>query len=541
MSKLHRTGVAFLIGLLLAPTLFAAEAFRLHGLFTDNMVLQCEKPTAVFGWAPAGTQVSVKIAGQSVTATTDGEGRFRAMLAPLPPGGSHTLEVTCQGQTLTCRNVTAGEVWVASGQSNMEWPLSRAENASKVVPKAEHPSIRFLRVPEKQAADPATNIPDAGNVTWMPLTPDNAGDVSGVGYFFAARLQRELDRPVGIIQAAKGATWMCEWMGEQAFTMELPSEQVKPIADNWSKQRSQYVELLPKVDAFDAAMATLIRERIEAAKAAGQKPPRDFEKSVRQEVEAKLGKRPDLGKRPPRLRYNGIIAPLTGYTVRGVIWYQGEWDAWSGYRSDYAWHFQRMIRAWRQAFNDEVPFLFVQLHSNAAFGGVSYPLIRQAQLATLELPNTGMAVTLDTALGLHPGNKMDAGERLAQWGLGMVYGRNVVISGPLFKGAQPQGKVMKITFDHVAGGLKIGGEAAALRGFEVAGADGQWQPAEARIEGQTVTVSSEAVESPALVRYLWLPVVEGGSQGLLHNSAGLPASPFTTEQVLKAPAPPKAK
>ncbi len=508
-----------------APSAAADEAFRLHGLFRDNLVIQCERPARVFGWAPAGKTVTVELAGQTVRATADDRGRFLATLEPLKPGGGLALRATCEGSTLTCANVAAGEVWLASGQSNMQVALSRAGNAEEVVPTANHPDIRFFVVPRLQAAEP---LPDVA-AEWRPVTPEAAPHISALAFFFARELHKTLHRPVGIIEADKGASYLREWMNDDALTLEMSPAERAEFRARQQKERPQLAKTLAEARRYDLAFEELMQKRLAAAEERTRQ--RRLEKDVAAEVTAKLGERPNTGG-IPAARFNAMVAPLTGFALRGVIWYQGEWDAWMrGLKAEYAHHFRHAILGWRKAFGEEnLPFLFVQLQSNHVFGGKNYPLLREAQRQALALPHTGMAVTLDVAQGLHPGNKIDPARRLAAWALGMVYGRDVAVSGPLFKSAAASDRQIRVSFEHVGEGLVVHG-GGRLVGFELAGPDGTWHPAEARIDGQTVVVTSKPVEKPAHVRYLYQAETDG-AEGLLYNRAGLPASPFTTEDVL---------
>jgi len=507
----------------------AEPALRLHGLFRDGAVVQCERKLPVYGWAAPGTEVKVSLAGQSAVAKAGDDGCWRVELESLAPGGPHTLVVSGGERTVEVKDLLAGEVWIASGQSNMVAALAHSVGGEEAIAAADLPNVRFFQVPERRAHDP---LDDAGG-EWVRMSPQTAPPVSAVAFYFARRLHRQLGRPVGVIQAGRGASRLREWMNEAAWLADLSDEERAKLCAEWDEKRKGASEAIAKANEILAERDRLMEQKLrELETVPVGRPRKQLERKIDQEVESKLGKMPDVGSHP-RWLYNGMVAPLTGYGVRGVVWWQGEWDAWmKGFKAAYGYEFKRMIRGWRKDFGrDDLPFLFVQLQSNKVFGGKNYPAVREGQRKALALPHTGMAVTIDVCDGLHPGDKAPVGERLSLWAEAKVYGREVVCSGPLFKAAAPEGGALRLSFEHVDGGLVAKG--GKLIGFEIAGDDLAWRPAEATIDGKTVVVRAEGLAKPVHVRYAYEAVLD--PKPTLYNQAGLPASPFTTEDVVKVP------
>ncbi len=451
----------FLVGLSAA----AEAAVRLPAVFGDNMVLQRGRPLPVWGWAEPGKEVSVSIAGQTKTAKTDQNGRWKLTLDELKSGRPLTMTVKdSSGSTLAFENVMVGEVWVCSGQSNMAWPLHAAENGEREVARADHPHIRLFYVPEVKAHYPIKNVANR----WLVCTPENVskadrGGFSAVAYFFCRRLHKELGVPVGLIQAAWGGT----------------------PAEYWTSRETLLA---------DPALRPLVRGRDSSS------------------------------------LFNGMIAPLIPYAIRGAIWYQGEANV--GRAHQYRELFPAMIADWRSAWGQgNFPFGFVQLapyNYAKRHDPVACAELRDAQLMTLKsVPNTGMAVTMDIGdpEDIHPRNKLDVGGRLALWALAKVHGRDCVYSGPIYKSMAVEGDKIRLRFDHVDGGLAAS-DGKPLRDFTIAGADEKFVPAQAEIDGDTIVVRSDKVTRPAAVRYAW----RDDAVPNLSNQAGLPASPFRTDQ-----------
>lgn len=463
-------------GILLGGTLaLAAQAdVRLPALFGDHMVIQSGVPIRVWGVADPGESVSVAFQGQEVAVSASLYGQWQAFLEPSSAGGPFVLEVQGNNRILF-QDVHVGEVWVGSGQSNMVWPLKNSRNAEEEVANARHPGIRYFKLDQVTSDLPLDDV--SGH--WMVVSPETAGELSGVAYFFARHLHGRLASPIGIIQSAWGGTPAEAWTSPQSIRDE-PS-------------------LAGMIRSFDNA-ARLARRR---------------------------GRDPRLHHKPGSL-FNAMIAPLTPYAIRGVIWYQGENNGNRGQGNLYRRLFRTLIEDWRREWGlGDFPFLFVQLANYGRVASVStWPELREAQTMALGLRRTGMAVTIDigNSTDIHPRNKQDVGRRLALAARAVAYGeRDLVYSGPMFRQATWHGDEVRLWFDHSAHGLLA--RNGPLKGFEVAGEEGAFYIGEARIVGtNTVVVSTTGVAEPARLRYGWA----ADPSGNLFNSVGLPASPFRT-------------
>jgi sialate O-acetylesterase len=639
--------VLLLISFFLSTSFLSAEP-KLPHLFSDHMVFQRGAPIRVWGRAEPGEIISVALAGQTQQTTADADSRWRVELASLPAGGPFVLQIRGK-KTVEFKDVMIGEVWVASGQSNMAFGLGGAANASEVIPKADDPGLRFFTVPKRIAMQPQTDTLPAA---WEVCTSETATRFSAVGFFFARDLRRSLQVPVGIILSAWPGTAAEEWTAMESMKKEVV---LQPIVAKWEKSseadkqfaagsRDFSLEfddfVLVPADAKAAAIpfssfddgasststggewsyswaeaenstfelvapgrggkgyAGKISGKLDGtsgsywkarfhldgspanlssyagvrfwARGNGSFGFRTLQPTIYdwddyasevikatpewKEVtiwfkdlkQAGWGVRENLTldqlvgfalscmsdledpPRPPAGLYEGMIAPLESYRIRGAIWYQGESNTFRAYQ--YRTLLPAMISSWRVAWGEgDFPFLIVQLpnqgHSEE-FADSWWAELREAQLLTAKnVPNTGLAVTIDVGdpNSLHPPRKQEVGERLALWALGTTYGKKVVYSGPLYEGKTVQGKEMRIRFQHTGMGLQAHG--GALQGFSIAGADKRFHHADARIEGDAVMVSSAEVDSPVAVRYDWA----NSPGGNLYNNEGLPASPFRTD------------
>lgn len=450
-----------------------AAKLSLASIFSDHMVLQRDVKLPIWGKATPGAKVEVKLAGQTKEATADKDGKWTVSFAPLKAGGGPLeLSVTSDGETAHMTDILVGDVWVASGQSNMEWPIRASKDAESEAAAADWPEIRFVDVPNVPSDKPLDSFKSAG---WQPVKPENISEFSAVAYFFARDLHKELNVPIGLIGCNWGGTPMEAWTSREA---------------------------LESSDTFKWAVD-----------AADKEPKTEEEKQNRKNMAA----------HQPAALFNGMLSAVVPYGIRGAIWYQGESNA--GRHDQYAELSKLMIADWRNRWGQgEFPFLLVQL---AAFepGGDNWPPLREAQVETLESPNTGMAVTTDIGdrKDIHPRNKQDVGKRLALAARKVAYGEDLVYSGPMFKELKVADGKARVTFEEIGGGLKAEG---ALKGFEVAGADGKFVPANAVIEGAEVVVSADGVSEPTVVRYNWAAFPEGN----LFNAEGLPASPFRSKK-----------
>ncbi|MBN2475876.1 MAG: 9-O-acetylesterase [Pirellulales bacterium] len=452
------------LGLTVGAALPAVAAVKPAALFCDNMVLQCDAKVPVWGTGDDGEQVTVRFRDQEVSTVAKG-GKWILWLAPLK-AGEPAEDMTLTGNyTITIRNVQVGEVWICSGQSNMQMSVSGSNNAQEEIAAADYPNIRLFTVARKPQPEPVDDC--VGN--WSVCSPQAVGGFSAVGYFFGRCLHKELDVPVGLINSSWGGT----------------------IAEAWTSR-----ETLQSDEAFKA-----IVERRDA----GFKPGNPNQGSV---------------------LYNGMIHPLLPYAIRGAIWYQGESNR--GRAEQYAKLFPAMITDWRKSFGQgDFPFLFVQL-APFRYGGADpaeCAELWEAQLKTLSLANTGMAVTTDIGnfTDIHPKNKQDVGKRLALWALAKTFGQELVYSGPLYDSMSVEGDKIRVKFQHVGGGLVAKG--GPLAEFTIAGEDQKFVPAEAVIDGDAIVVHSDEVARPVAVRFAWNDTPTPN----LFNKEGLPASPFRTD------------
>lgn len=477
----------------------AARALQLPRLFSDNMVLQQGMAVPIWGWGREGETITVECEHEKAT-TIVKDGRWIVRLSNLKAGGPYTLII--QGDTaVTLRHVLVGEVWLASGQSNMEFPLNKSFAAQEDINDSANQMIRLLHVPRTRSNEALGNI----NARWTECNPDTVSDFSAVAYYFARDLQKQLRVPVGIIEASWGGTPIEVWM-EMEYLKSKPQYRVD-VFESWMVAQ----------DIYEHKMADYNQKK-KAAEAAGEKytnaPPRP-------------------SWRPGEL-FNGMIAPLVGYGMKGVIWYQGENNAGSEDDAQlYHSLLPDMIRNWRGVWAEgEFPFLIVQL---APFRAIrpepsesSWASVREAQLkASQTLPNVGLAVITDVGdqHNIHPIQKEPVGARLALAARGIAYHQPIEYSGPVLKEAHVNRNEILLTFDHVGAGLETPND-EPLAGFSICGADGQFVWASAAIKNQNqVFVYSPLIKHPRAVRYGWAdyPVAN------LWNKAGLPASPFRTD------------
>lgn len=438
------------LGLIFAfPTPRSEAAVKLHGLFTENMVLQQGMKVPVWGTADDGEKITVRCQGQESSTVAKG-GKWLVNLQSLKPGGPFEFSVN----ETTFKNVLVGEVWVCSGQSNMEWSIRASRDPEKTIAESTNPRIRLFQTPKTPNAAPQTELGSwKGWTSWMECTPENTPGFSAVGYHFGRYLQRARNVPVGLIQSAWGGT----------------------AAERWTSK-----EVLENKFGIKAGS--------------------------------------DL--------YNGMITPLIPFAIKGVIWYQGESNA--GRAHQYRELFPAMIKNWRDAWGEgDFPFLFVQLAPYNNPKEQTWPELREAQLLTIsKLPHTAMAVITDFGhpTDIHPKDKDPVGERLALCARAIAYGEDIPYSGPVYSNMERKGDKIILSFKHVHDGLVAkGGE---LKGFTIAGKDGNFTEATAKIEGKNVVVQGK-IDTPVAVRFGW----HNHPEVNLYNSAGLPATPFRTDDL----------
>jgi sialate O-acetylesterase len=481
-----------------------------HPMFSDNMVLQRDVELTVWGKADPGEEVSISFdhKGDSggkplaAKATADKDGKWSAKLGTHKAGTGCTLTFKGKANTVEFKNVAVGEVWVCSGQSNMEWSVNISETPDKVKEGAKNPNLRLFTVQKRTAPRPITDQDDLKHFTkWVESGPDTVGGFSAVAYHFGQKLQKELGVPVGLIHTSWGGTPAQAWASLEALDAD-PS--LKYYADQTRTAVKGY-------DAYDA----------KKAKADGKPEPKAPAKPV--------ATPPALGPGTPTVLYNAMIHPLLNFKVKGAIWYQGESNAGKAY--EYRTLFPTMINDWRKRFECELPFMLVQLAPfRGGASGVDYAELRDAQLhAAKTLPKTGIAVITDVGneTDIHPKPKQPVGERLALAALGIEYGKKIVYYGPTLKDAKFASGAATLTFDNAGGGLVA--KDGDLVGFQIAGKDGKFVPAKAVIKDNTVVVTSEMVPDPTAVRFGWVNFAKPTLN--FFNKEGLPATPFRTDDL----------
>ncbi len=505
-----KTHPAFLI-LSLASLAPLSAAVRLPSLFSDHMVLQRDGAVPVWGWADPGEAVTVSIAGQKQSAKAGADGKWSLKLEKLAATGPQTMIVKASNE-ITIKDVLIGEVWLASGQSNMAMQVNGVNNAKSEIANAKFPEIRMFNVVRKTAETPQA---ECGG-KWEVCSPETVARFSATAYFFGRDLHQTLKAPVGLINSSWGGTPIEGWTSVDA-QQTLPA--LASSLESWKKRVAAPFDE-EQAKARHAKQMAAWKEQSAKAKAEGKKPPQ----------QPRPVPAPRLAPNRPGNLFNGMIAPLVPYAIRGAIWYQGEGNAGPAAKL-YTEQLPLMIHDWRKRWGQgDFHFASVQLpgfkkpvDDPAAPSG--WALIREAMLKSRSLPNTGTAIVIDAgdANNIHPKDKQTVGKRLGLWARAEVYGEKIPSSGPLPAGHEVKKGSIVLKFTHTDGGLKS--KDAELKGFAIAGKDEKWVWATAKIEGDTVVVSSPEVKAPVAVRYAWAdnPVAP------LINGAGLPASPFRTD------------
>ncbi|QDT26401.1 Glycosyl hydrolases family 2, sugar binding domain [Gimesia panareensis] len=645
---IQRTGCFLLFLLACTPAPIYADV-SLPSIFSDNMVLQQGKPIPVYGTAAPAEKVIVEIGGQQKETTADAAGKWQVILDSLSRQPAPTTMRVAGENVVQIKNVLIGDVWLASGQSNMEMRVREVNNAAEEIRNANYPEIRFFMVKRDMASAPRKDT--AGE--WLVCSPETVQSFSAVAYFFAREIHNSYGIPIGVINSAVGASSCEAWTPREVLAADksLPAPStvspteypdwktyiavrkqiydsaahkdpgIKPeclawgtpeydvsgwkemrvpgnfeaqglnidgavwfrtevdLPANWAGKDAQlYLSLITQnsvayvngteiartenngrqyvfrthkipgklVKAGRNVIAVRIFNEIDQGgfypsypaplkvyqQGAGEVMlPKVWKYKVELGLEpAKMSRRLPFGYKVPSALYNAMIAPYTKYPIRGFLWYQGESNA--GRAEQHTLLFPAMIRSWRKLWGDDsLPFYFVQLASyqkrETEPGEGGWAWIRESQAKTLDLPHTGMAVTIDIgdATNVHPKNKQDVGKRLALWAKRDCYGdTDTVVSGPQFYSATVEGDRIRIKFKHPGGGLKSKGE--EMKGFAVAGPDKVFRWAKAKIDGDSVLVWNESIPKPAFVRYAWATNPECS----LYNAAGLPAVPFRTDK-----------
>lgn len=510
----------------LSITTLQAEV-KPNPLFSDGAVLQRGQKIPVWGTARDGEKITVDFQGQKVS-TTAVAGKWSVQLDPLTAGGPFTMTFIGD-KTVAIKDLLVGEVWLASGQSNMNLTLAQLPTLTEEAPKANYPQIRTFKVKFTASVSPRNEAVGS----WMTCSPETAKDFSAVGYYFARDLHRQLGVPIGFIHSALGATPAESWTSleglESQPELKDHADVVKGKIASYDADVAAYPAKLAEYQAKLAEwMATVGKEHeeklkawneaVEKAKAAGETPPKQPRPASRRPNEPHP---PDGAPTSPAVLFNGMIHPLIPYGVKGVIWYQGESNRDKS--TQYRTLFPAMITDWRARWKQgDIPFLYVQI---APWGGM-FPEIREAQFLTLDkVKNTAMTVTTDVgdAEDIHPRIKEPVGKRLALAARALAYGENIEYSGPLYESMRSENGKIILHFKHIGGGLIA--KDGPLVGFTMAGKDKTFVPAKAEIQGNTVIVSAEGIADPIAVRYGWANVPDVN----LFNREGLPASPFRTD------------
>ena len=510
-----------------------AQELSLHPLLRDGAVLQRDVPMPITGLAPAGAQVWLDWKNKTYTTSADTSGKWALLLPPGPAETQgQTLRVKSGTSSLQITNLLVGEVWLASGQSNMEWILAECVTQSAEAAKAADPLLRFTTIPRIIAETPAATVP----VTWQAATPDSVLKMSAVAYFFARELRRELQVPIGIISSAFGGTPAEAWIPEATFD-------TNPKLAPAMQRRKTYPDEYPNLLRDYEQKKTAYEGQVAAARLAGLPPP------FPPYPPPPVGKNPNLAS----VLWNGMIHPLLPFPIRGVIWYQGEAnvgqpDIYESLLSSLitAWRAQwkhrggdslRGLDRWRWRFHSllaspDFPFLVVQLTDfnfpPEGASGTSWARLRDAQAAVTDrLPSSGLAVTLGLgeAEDIHPQRKMEVGQRLALLARKIAYGQEVPCVGPILEAAQSKGEEMELTFRSVHGSLRTS-DGKEPGSFTLAGQDRKFYPAQAKIDGTRLVLTGAGVPEPVFVRYAWSNRPENPN---LTDDSGLPARPFRTD------------
>jgi sialate O-acetylesterase len=486
----HRLYSLLILGAVSVFTAIVSAEVKLPNVIGSDMVLQRDLPVPIWGWADKGEEVTVSFAGQSKTSKANGEGMWMVKLSALK-ANSKPATLTIKGSNeIKLENILVGEVWICSGQSNMEWSIRSSMNAKEEIAASDHPGIRLFNVPgHKTHPKPQQRL--AIPTEWKVCKPDTSANFSAVGYYFGRRLHKELGVPVGLVGSNWGGTRIEPWTTLAGF------ESVSELSKEAEKVKS-------------------------------------YKKDTK------------VGGGSPSAIYNQMVHPLAPFAMRGGIWYQGESNG--GEHMSYYHKKHALVNGWRKVFqNKDLAFYWVQLANfqnpgtNPA-GGDGWAKIREAQTKALDIPHTGMAVAIDLAdahnpRDIHPRNKQDVGGRLAQWALHQTYDKkNLVPTGPLYKSHKVKDNMIHLSFDHVGKGLMVGKKTkleptAEVKGgklehFSIAGEDKKWVWADAAIEGDTVVVSSKEVKKPVAVRYGF---TMNPANANLYNKDGIPALPFRTD------------
>ena len=500
-----------LFGLLLTVSPLLADV-KLASPFTSHMVLQCDMKVPIWGMADGGEEVTVEFAGQKMSAKAGSDGKWRVDLKPLKvsaEGRTFTVTGSRTAQPIVLDDVLVGEVWLASGQSNMVFPVSKSRgapygliNEEQEIAAANYPLIRMFTAQDTKRYSPQAGVASEG---WLVCSTNTVPGFSAVGYLFARNLQKELNVPVGILTVASGASCAEAWMSREALAA---NPHLKFVLDSLDECENYY----RAAPTNRPAVAPLHPTPINKPRTAN---PRLTDPSSDQHFATVL--------------FNGMLNPVIPYAIRGALWYQGESICWGTPGLNLYGTVQRaMIKDWRARWGEgDFPFYFVQLPGQQNVS--NNPRISEEQAGVLAVPDTAMAVTIDTgeAKNVHPHNKEPLGDRLTRIALANTYGRKIEYYGPMYESMKVEDGAIRVTFSHLGGGLTA--KDGPLKGFQIAGADQKFVDAEAKIDGDTLVINSAQVTAPVAVRYAWDNYPEGLGCNL-YNAAGLPAAPFRSDK-----------
>ena len=503
MTRIFLT-VATITTVVLSTAVSTRAEVKMPAMFSDHMVLQRGQSVPVWGWADPDETVKVTVAGKEQSATADQNGKWMVRFSELSSEQPTSMTIVASN-AITISDVLIGEVWLGSGQSNMAMTVSRCRDFESEKTKSDLPQLRMF----VERSGTAKTASDSAKGQWVVCQPTTVGSFSGTLYFFGRQLHKELGVPVGLINSSVGGTPIESWIDAdvqkaskdvqpliQELTKEMPADFLKAEAQKYQKQLENW------------------KQAVKQAKSNGKNAPR----RPRDPAETRNRKRNIGGL------FNGKIAPLIPYAIRGAIWYQGEANSMPEKAHYYQYQLPMLITDWRQRWGYDFPFAWAQL-PNYIGNGRDWPTVRQGMLTALKVPSTGMAINIDIGdpKDIHPKNKQDVGLRLSYWALGTVYDRDVpAVSGPIPSGHQIDGNKIILLFQH-ATGLKTRDDLAPV-GFEIQDSEGKWHSADAEIAAETIVVSNPGVKSPKAARYAW----SNNPKCNVVNGAGLPASPMTT-------------
>jgi sialate O-acetylesterase len=478
----------------------ARSSVTLPSLLSDNMVLQQGVPVHIWGKADRGEKVSVRILDQFQKTVADEKGNWQIWLHPMK--SSEPVSMTVSGNnTIVIKNILIGEVWFAAGQSNMEYSVSKSDNSEKEIANANYPQIRIFDA-KRCFSD---TVKDDIEGKWVMCSPGTVAEITATGYFFTRGIHQHLRIPVGLIDASWGATRCEAWTPAACFKSD-------PRLNYWLMKWEKYQQDFPRLKEEYLIQYEAWKTEAEKARSVGKEIPKE-------------PKVPEpKTKFEPSVIYNGVVAPVSKYTIRGVIWYQGENNAYKEEAYPYRYLFPTMIDAWRREWKQgSFPFIFAQLSTLNKHP--YWPVLRESQTEALKLKNTAMIVTYDIgdSTDAHFKNKQEVGKRFELAARKLVYGENIAASGPMFRQMTIEGNTLRIWFEN-SEGLKSS-DGKELLGFEIAEANGKLHPAKAAIDGETILLSNESVVNPSVARYAF----KDATIGNLINGSGLPAVPFRTD------------